>query len=175
MSKRLYENKANVKSGLVTGTQWDMMIKYLRDIGKVDIQSSNWGNYLDNTLTNLNGYYAKVDSTLSINTFKEIPNNNNTTSTALKDSSYILLTTGSTEQVKKMNLYDVAGNLQEWTQETSYYANLNYNLDNTINSYILRGGSFWASGTTYSPCSRAGNFAPCTFTMYGFRVVLYLE
>ncbi len=30
MSRRLYSNHKYVKSGLVTGTQWDMMIKYMR-------------------------------------------------------------------------------------------------------------------------------------------------
>ena len=30
MSERLYENHKYVKSGLVTGTMWDVMMKYMR-------------------------------------------------------------------------------------------------------------------------------------------------
>ena len=30
MSRRMYENHKYVKSGLITGTMWDMMMKYMR-------------------------------------------------------------------------------------------------------------------------------------------------
>ena len=53
MSERLYTDHQYVKSGLTSGTMWDMMMKYMADTGNVDITSSNWGNYNNVSLTNL--------------------------------------------------------------------------------------------------------------------------
>ncbi len=53
MSERLYSEHNYVKSGLITGTMWDMMLKYMRDIGNVDVTTSTWGNYDNVSLNNL--------------------------------------------------------------------------------------------------------------------------
>ena len=53
MSERMYSSNNYVQSGLVTGTQWDMMMKYMRDTGNVDILTSDWGNCDNVSLTNL--------------------------------------------------------------------------------------------------------------------------
>ena len=87
--------------------------------------------------------------------------------------SYVLLTTGSTEQVLRKGLYDVAGNLWEWTQEASYVANLGYNT--TYNTYNLRGGSFNSAYASLPACYRGCAYAPGTYTHYGFRPVLYIK
>ncbi len=62
MTRRMYENNKTVQSGLVTGTQWDMMMKFMQDNG-IDVITSNWGNYDDVALTNLRGYYTSVAGT----------------------------------------------------------------------------------------------------------------
>ncbi len=87
----------------------------------------------------------------------------------------VILTTGGTEQVKKMNIYDVAGNLWEWTQEASYADNLDYNMNATFNSYVLRGGSFFHTYSSVSASYRAYDYAPNTNTRNGFRLALYLQ
>ena len=76
-----------------------------------------------------------------------------------------LLTTGASEQVKTKNLYDVAGNLWEWTTEVSY---------NTDNAYrmMLRGGSFNNTPSSNPACFRNNNNAINTNTNNGFRPVL---
>ena len=93
MSKRLYNN-SYVKSGLITGTQWDMMIKFLSDKSDYsDMKSTPWGNYDNVSLSNLRGYYTNVNSTDgSTDGFKDA--NNFTTNSGT--GSYVLLTTGST-------------------------------------------------------------------------------
>ena len=53
MSRRLYSNHSYVKSGLASGTMWDMMMKYMKDTGNVDITSTTWGNHDNTSLTNL--------------------------------------------------------------------------------------------------------------------------
>ena len=128
MSRRLYSNHKYVKSGLVTGTMWDMMMKYMQNNG-VDITTSNWGNYDNVSLANLSGYYRNVRATGASAGATDGFKSSKTLTTNSGTSSYILLTTGSTEQVKKMNLYDVAGNLWEWTGEASYADNLDYDMN----------------------------------------------
>ena len=62
MSKKLYSNKASVESGLVTGTQWDMMMKYMQDNGvEIEGANCNWGNYDNVSIDEITGYYTNVD------------------------------------------------------------------------------------------------------------------
>ena len=150
MADRLYSQNSYVKSGLITGTQWDMMMKFLSDSSDYsDMKSTQWGNYDNVSLSNLRGYYTNVNSSNgSTDGFKDASSLTTNSGTG----SYVLLTTGSTEQVLRKGLYDVAGNLWEWTQEASYLANLGYNT--SYNTYTLRGGSFhtvYASRTCLLP------------------------
>ena len=81
---------------------------------------------------------------------------------------YGIKTTAISENVKQKNLYDVAGNLWEWTQEASYP-------NNTLESYMLRGGSFGDSYSDRPACFRGNGTATCTNTHYGFRPALYIK
>ena len=171
MSRRLYDNNSYVQSGLITGTQWDMMMKFLSESSDYsDMKSTNWGNYDNVSLSNLRGYYTNVNtSNVSTDGFKSAEGFTTNSGT----SSWVILTTGSTEQVLRKGLYDVAGNLWEWTQEASYLANLGYNT--TYNTYNLRGGSFTDAYASYPACYRVSSYAPRTGTAYGFRPVLYIK
>ena len=63
MADRLYSQNSYVKSGLITGTQWDMMMKFLSDSSDYsDMKSTQWGNYDNVSLSNLRGYYTNVNS-----------------------------------------------------------------------------------------------------------------
>ena len=48
-----------------------------------------------------------------------------------------------------MNLYDVAGNLLEWTTEAAYHKNLTYAGNINHNTYTLRGGGFYDAYATF--------------------------
>ena len=74
-----------------------------------------------------------------------------------------------------MNLYDVAGNLWEWTQEAAYMKNVTYGENEIYNTYMLRGGSFVYAFATYPASARAGGSAPNAGTDNGFRLALYLQ
>jgi len=171
MSRRLYDNNSYVQSGLITGTQWDMMMKFLSESSDYsDMKSTNWGNYDNVSLSNLRGYYTNVNtSNASTDGFKDASSFTTNSGT----SSWVILTTGSTSQVLRKGLYDVAGNLWEWTQEASYVANLGYNT--TYNTYNLRGGSFDYAYASGPACYRGYDYAPRTYTRYGFRPVLYIK
>ena len=149
-----------------------MMMKFLSDSSNYsDVKSTQWGNYDNVSLSNLRGYYTNVNtSNASTDGFKKIESGYSTNSGT---SSWVILTTGSTEQVLKKGLYDVAGNLWEWTQEASYVANLGYNT--TYNTYNLRGGSFINACASVPACYRVFDYAPHTNTVFGFRPVLYIK
>ena len=98
-----------------------------------------------------------------------------TLSTSSGTGSYVLLTTGSTESVKKMNIYDVAGNLWEWTTEVAYIKGLNYDNNVNYNTFILRGGGFSDASKSCFTCFRGAAYAPTTYTNDGFRPALFLQ
>ncbi len=187
MSERMYNNSNYVSSDLITGTQWDVMLNYISDETDKSLDNAsidekytdlkancNWGNYQDTNLTNCDGKYCTFDvndgSMTSLwidNTKKSNKNENNRT----------LLTTGSTDGnvkesiqgVKKKNLYDVAGNLWEWTEEKANIGN------NSGTWYMLRGGSFFDAYASVPACYRAYDTAARTSTPFGFRVTLYIK
>ena len=84
-----------------------------------------------------------------------------------EQSSYengILLTTGGTEQSKVMNIYDIAGNVWEWTLE---------NTSNTDSLCALRGGSFGTTGSNIPAASRSSLSTALSGYGTGFRVSLF--
>ena len=153
------------------------MMKYMQDNG-VDVLSSNWGNYDNVALKDLRGYYTRVDASSSATIKGKTDGFKSTseiTGTDIGLNTWVLLTTGSTEQVKKQNLYDVAGNLWEWTMEASYVNNLDYNNNADFNTYIHRGGSFHHAYASQPACFRGFNFTPNTDTGFGFRTTLFIK
>ena len=169
MSSRMYENSSSVISGLITGTMWDIMVQYIAT--EAEYNSSTWGNYIDyHNLTDCTGKYCTMDSNGSTSVWSDNTTGKN------DQSTYVLLTTGSTEQVKKKNMYDVAGNLWEWTTEAATRTDLTENQANPdYNQFVLRGGGFHLSYSTYPACYRSGTYAGDAYTNLGFRVALYLK
>ncbi len=178
MSRRLYSNHKYVKSGLVTGTMWDVMLKYMSDNG-LDITATNWGNCGTVALTNLSGYYTNITEKEEAGKIAGETDGFKSSKTLNTTGKTVLLTTGSTETVKRMNLYDVLGNLWEWTEETAYSQGFKYDGSGTCNLYMFRGAG--AETQTAGNLSlkhvyyRAGRTVPNTWTLYGFRPVLFLQ
>ena len=73
------------------------------------------------------------------------------------------------EDVKKNNLYDIAGNLWEWTTESTQ-------VDGQSGTFnVLRGGSFSNSYAGSPACYRRYNYVTGTITNGGFRPALYVK
>ncbi|MEG2236001.1 MAG: hypothetical protein RR144_06190, partial [Clostridia bacterium] len=122
-----------VKSGLVTGTMWDSIMKWISNSSKSVLDSTSWGNYINSVAP------ANVVGCRS------------------------LQTTGFTEEWKIKNIYDIAGNAWEWTNEI-------------CNTYrINRGGVYGASGLDYPASSRADNDVPCSYDGLSYRIALYIK
>ena len=139
-------------SSLMFGVQWDLVLAFMsKDTTKVNQEnlkelisdSTTIGNYYNSTFDLNRGKYAQngqlgnewknFDSALD-----SIVVSNEATGKMKKteQSSYsnsILITTGGTEQSKVMNIYDIAGNVWEWTLEKTSVTN---------NPCALRGGDF---------------------------------
>ena len=165
----------NMKSGnhtssLMFGVQWDLVLKYLETKGtsQMDLKtdSTSWGNYINNAwnITNSNSKYAIYDDKLE---------NFDWTSGAygIKDSdTMVLLSTGASDDFSKQGIYDLAGNVIEFTLE---HANL-ISRAMSESPCAIRGGDYNYNGF-FNPAA-ANRFKSPTFYFninLGFRVVLY--
>ena len=124
---------------LMFGIQWELTCKFLEIKGGLTqaeikggdgIGSTDWGNYNNSSITILRGKF---------NATPDIATSQWSDTIQGKKNSTILLTTGVSEEAKKMNIYDFAGNVWEWTLETN-------TSDNTI-PCGYRGGVCFLSGS----------------------------
>ena len=178
-------NNNNYHSSLMFGVQWDLVIKYLEtssgiwdttggktatDYLKAD--SSTWGNYYNQPFDIDRGKYS-VASPWNVFTDYTTATANKVTVTngvsrkkGTTSSKRILLTTGASDTNSKKNIYDLAGNVSEWTLEHA--------TSDTYYPCADRGGSFGNTGS-YSPASYRGYYVSTTGSgsLVGFRSSLY--
>ncbi len=147
-------------SSLMFGVQWDLVLKYLETKGtsQADLttDSKSWGNYNNNlwNITNANSKYSTDDG-------------DSWTSGAYGakgSSKSILLSTGASETFSKQGIYDLAGNVFEWTLEYSSYSGA---------PCAIRGGGYYYSGVNSPAAYRDNSFTTSYYGSNGFRVVLY--
>ena len=150
-------------TSLMFGIQWDLTMKYLERKGATQTElmsnSINLGNYTDSafSITDKNVKYA----TSLGKTWKTI-----SSSYSKGNGTSIITSTGALTKFSKQNIYDLAGNVYEWTLEHS-----------NITSYPCanRGGNYAWSGITYPVGSRGYGTISQANDMSGFRTVLYKE
>ena len=153
----------NHTSSLMFGVQWDLVLKYLETKGtaQADLKtnSTNWGNYCDNLweITNKNSKYA-IYTNYKLGDW---------TSGAYgkKDSNKsVLLSTGASETFSKQGIYDLAGNVWEWTLEYTAISS---------GPCAKRGGNYSSSGS-YTPAAYRNNDNTTGYgDSIGFRLSLY--
>ena len=116
-------------SSLMFGVQWDLVLKYLEtkaveqgtELATIQSalksNSTNWGNYSNNnwTISNENSKYY-YNSTWTTGLY-------NGTGSKGSTSKSILLSTGASDTFSKQGIYDLAGNVWEWTLEKTSYVN----------------------------------------------------
>ena len=102
-------------SMLCTGASWDSMIDFIKDSSHSVTDSATWGNYYDSETYTINrGKYAVYNtSNGTLENFQDVVNEY-----PKEKGKSILLTTGATERNSSKNIYDVAGNVIEWTTES---------------------------------------------------------
>ena len=153
-------NSGNKTSSLMFGVQWDLILAFMHTKGNVsnkeiNVDSTNLGNYQNNTwnITNKDVKYSTDDGI-----------NYNNCPYEKKQAENVLLTTGSSEKFAHMNIYDIAGNVWEYTLENTGEANRPCSL---MGSYYKYNGSVTVSTRQYLI---ATNY---NFYDLGFRIVIY--
>ena len=170
-------------SSLMFGVQWDLVLKHI-EVKAVEqgttlatIQSAlrsdskDWGNYYNASFVINRGKFAKYGALTTWYNYNTalancvtLENGISKKVSASSSSNSILLTTGASDVCKKMNIYDLAGNVYEWTLE--YTAR-------TLNPYAYRGGGCNYSGSIFPASSRAYNSTTSSNDNFGFRSSLF--
>ena len=123
-------------SSLMFGVQWDLVLKHIETkIGSSNLTTSDGKNILTQDSSSWGNY----------------------SSSSAKQS-------GSSETYKKMNIYDLAGNVREWTLE--YTAS-------TGNPCALRGGEYGNTGSSNPASDRVRSSTSYSGDFIGFRPSLY--
>ena len=150
----------NCTSSLMFGVQWDLMLKYIEIKGgatkdELLTDSTTIGNYKNNlwNITNANAKYSADDGS----SFTACPKQKT-------ESAGILLTTGADTSFSLMNIYDMAGNVWEWTLETDSSASAPCD---------GRGGGYYNFGSSYPASHHYVSSTSYSCDDIGFRLSLY--
>ena len=175
VSESMYLDNKSVNSYLIDSNAWnyicsDIFEERLKKENKSLEDSSSYGNYYDSpstvysdikTLFALHEINGSTWRYSTVYRYGIIPPREALTGSARQ---VFELATGSSDDFKIYNIYDMAGNFWEWTSESSV------NSDNAI----IRGGSFYYRGfqsVVFTNVNTESNYN----VDFGFRVVLYLK
>ena len=146
--KNIKGANTNVETGMIWGNQWDRTLMWLIETGsktkeQIADDSTSWGNYYNATF--------------------EYVNSSGSTATKNEGSS-TRIPTGSAEYTKANNIYDLAGNVRDWTMEA--YSTYNR---------VCRGGYYGSDGGSNPADSRYNNGPTTSYYNYGYRSALYIK
>ena len=146
--KNIKGANTNVETGMIWGNQWDRTLMWLIETGsktkeQIADDSTSWGNYYNATF--------------------EYVNSSGSTATKNEGSS-TRIPTGSAEYTKANNIYDLAGNVRDWTMEA-----------NSADSRVCRGGYCYTYGAYYPADSRNYDYPTVSNYVYGCRSALYIK
>ena len=172
-------NSGTKTSSLMFGVQWDLVLAFMSkdtakvtDTRKLTSNSTTIGNYRNSVFQlSQTGKYATMSNWKLSSTWNQStkPTTNFVDSRRNKiaqssDGNGILVTTGTSETNKVMNIYDIAGNVWEWTLEKTSH---------TSGPCANRGGYYYIAGS-FSPAAYRGNYSTDhSFDLVGFRVSLF--
>ena len=146
--KKIRGNNTNIETGMAWGNQWDRTLMWLIETGnktkeEICSDSTSWGNYYNATF--------------------EYTNTSGGTSTKNQNSS-TRIPTGSSEYTKANNIYDLAGNVYEWTMVACL-----------TGTRVERGGSYDYNGYYNPASSRYSNDPTLSNYNIGVRSALYIK
>ena len=144
--KTLSNNNNNVVTGMAWGNQFDRTLMWLIESGaktkeEISSNSTSWANYGNATFeyTNSSGSVVTKNS-----------------------GSYVRIPAGSTDYTKVNNIYDLAGNVYDWTMEA-------YSSDGRV----MRGG--YCDDVSATARYRLYYYPTNSYFYYGCRSALYIK
>lgn len=145
---------SNHNTSLMFGIQWDLVCKFIEEsesktINEIKENSTSWGNYSNAKFTITSGEYSSNNG----------QSYNDANNTLKSEGDTFLLKTGLIGQNSVLNIFDLAGNIKEYTLEKNV---------------VLRGGHFEILGTNgplYSRETSTNNDASASSN--GFRVTIF--
>ena len=146
--KNIRGANTNVETGMIWGNQWDRTLMWLIETGsktkeQIADDSTSWGNYYNATF--------------------EYVNSSGSTATKNENSS-TRIPTGSAEYTKANNIYDLAGNVRDWTMEAC------------STSYRVSRGGYCGSYGDDGPAGYRSSYGPTTSSYFcGCRSALYIK
>ena len=146
--KNIRGANTNVETGMIWGNQWDRTLMWLIETGsktkeQIADDSTSWGNYYNATF--------------------EYVNSSGSTATKNENSS-TRIPTGSAEYTKANNIYDLAGNVRDWTMEAG-----------SASDRVYRGGFYGVIGGNIPAVSRSYSSPTYSNSSYGCRSALYIK
>ena len=130
----------NYTSSLMFGVQWDLVLAFIASNLGENVIDSNGKNILTEDSTSWGRYSGEA---------------------GLKVTGAI---ENDTKEYKKCNIYDLAGNVWEWTLEYAY---------NSDKPCAFRGGVFYIGGDSLPAAHRTGTTTSNANDKFGFHVSLY--
>ena len=182
LGEKMYEENNSVTSQLIDSYAWDTIVEWMEiDIVGIGNNSTGYGNYANSNIKFLDSLYAvhQYNNDWIISPIYKKGNGITTGYTEL--ATGVNAIEGSISQNKIKNIYDMAGNMWEWTTEVGNHSGTESLLTKdqaiTANYTVLRGGSFGGDGSD-SPISKRYGYHH-SYSVHdvaiGFRVVLYIE
>ena len=166
-------------SSLMFGVQWDLTLKYIenkmvktdKDIKeKLNSNSTTIGNYLNSVFVLNRGKYAKY-SNWKLSTAWNYYETDLTGWVEKKQKKMqsnvgdgVMITTGATESSRLQNIYDLAGNVSEWTLEFT---------NGDTYKCVHRGRYCNSVGTNLPASYREGDLQIASYDNLSFRVSIY--
>ena len=160
------------KGSLIFGIQWDLVLKYIETKNattkyNLTTDSTKIGNYYNSAFTLNRGKFAKCNELSDWKAYNSEERPTLVTGSNKKEQGLyengILLTTGATEATNLQNIYDIAGNVYEWTLE--FY--------DASSPCVPRGGSYGNHGSDCPAKYRGNDHTSNCSDSLGFRVGLW--
>lgn len=134
-------NNDNIKTMMITGSLWDETLEWLVKSGATNSAGTALTYQLvGSNSTTFGNYYNAIFSYIAKDAEQPVETETKETSKG------VLIPTGSAEYAKTNNIYDMAGNVCEWTTEA-----------NSTGSRVFRGGGYYNGGGVYPMANRASN------------------
>ena len=145
--KKIKGTNEEIHTDMIWGCLWDETLQWLVDSGSKTYgklyNSKDWGVHSDSKFD----YITTSGETVHRTTGTRIP-------------------TGSSEQSKANNIYDLAGNVLEWTLEVGDYAGA---------GRAYRGGNYFYDASTYGASSRTNHYPYDSSANVGVRAYFYIK